>query len=64
MFELLQLLQIYVTSMDLTEIRDVPKLTFQGETAVGNLETENIVVKGGNSTGGRVVTEIIPQESR
>ena len=41
-----------------------PKLTFQGETAVGNLETENIVVKGGNSTGGRVVTEIIPQESR
>ncbi|OBQ42261.1 MAG: hypothetical protein AN484_18710, partial [Aphanizomenon flos-aquae WA102] len=41
-----------------------PKLTFQGETAVGNLETENIVVKGGTSTGGRVVTEIIPQESR
>ncbi|MBS9389737.1 Lipopolysaccharide export system protein LptC [Dolichospermum sp. UHCC 0315A] len=40
-----------------------PKLTFQGETAVGNLETENIVVKGGNS-GRRVVTEIIPQEGR
>ena len=41
-----------------------PKLTFQGETAVGNLETENIVVKGGNSSGRRVVTEIIPQETR
>jgi len=40
-----------------------PKLTFQGETAVGNLETENIVVKGGNS-GQKVVTEIIPQENR
>jgi hypothetical protein len=40
-----------------------PKLTFQGETAVGNLETENIGVKGGNS-GRRVVTEIIPQEGR
>jgi LPS export ABC transporter protein LptC len=41
-----------------------PKLTFQGATAVGNLETENIVVKGGNSTSSRVVTEIIPQEDR
>ena len=40
-----------------------PKLTFQGETALGNLETEDIVVKGGNS-GRRVVTEIIPQETR
>ena len=40
-----------------------PKLTFQGETAVGDLATENIVVKGGNS-GRRVVTEIIPQEGR
>ena len=40
-----------------------PKLTFQGETAIGNLETENIVVKGGNS-GQKVVTEIIPQENR
>ncbi len=40
-----------------------PKLTFQGETAVGNLETENIVVKGGNS-GQKVITEIIPQENR
>ncbi|WP_414752356.1 LPS export ABC transporter periplasmic protein LptC [Anabaena sp. CCY 9910] len=38
-----------------------PALTFKGETAVGNLDTENIVVKGGNS-GDRVVTEIIPQE--
>ncbi|QIR39033.1 LPS export ABC transporter periplasmic protein LptC [Tolypothrix sp. PCC 7910] len=38
-----------------------PPLNFAGETAVGNLQTENIVVKGGN-TGGRVVTEIIPQE--
>ncbi|MGB3421766.1 MAG: LPS export ABC transporter periplasmic protein LptC [Dolichospermum sp.] len=40
-----------------------PKLTFQGETAVGNLDTENIVVKGGNS-GPKVVTEIVPQENR
>ncbi|WP_017654554.1 LPS export ABC transporter periplasmic protein LptC [Fortiea contorta] len=38
-----------------------PRLTFTGDTAVGNLQTENIVVKGGN-TGNRVVTEIIPQE--
>jgi LPS export ABC transporter protein LptC len=38
-----------------------PQLNFTGETAVGNLQTENIVVKGGNSSG-RVVTEIIPQE--
>jgi LPS export ABC transporter protein LptC len=37
-----------------------PPLNFQGTTAVGNLETENIVVKGGGS-GNRVVTEIIPQ---
>jgi LPS export ABC transporter protein LptC len=37
-----------------------PPLNFTGETAVGNLQTENIVVKGGNS-GGRVVTEIIPR---
>ncbi|MFM7363036.1 MAG: LPS export ABC transporter periplasmic protein LptC [Cuspidothrix sp.] len=36
-----------------------PQLTFQGETAVGNLATENIVVKGSNS-GRRVETEIIP----
>ncbi|MEH2353690.1 LPS export ABC transporter periplasmic protein LptC [Nostoc sp.] len=38
-----------------------PPLNFVGETAVGNLQTENIVVKGGSSSG-RVVTEIIPQE--
>jgi lipopolysaccharide export system protein LptA len=37
-----------------------PPLNFQGTTAVGNLETENIVVKGGGSSN-RVVTEIIPQ---
>jgi LPS export ABC transporter protein LptC len=41
-----------------------PKLTFQGTTAVGNLETENIIVKGGNSAKTRVVTEIITQEDR
>ncbi|MBD2439897.1 LPS export ABC transporter periplasmic protein LptC [Nostoc sp. FACHB-110] len=40
-----------------------PPLTFNGDTAVGNLQTENIVVSGGKS-GGRVVTEIIPQESK
>ncbi|MEH2060881.1 MAG: LPS export ABC transporter periplasmic protein LptC [Nostoc sp.] len=38
-----------------------PPLNFAGETALGNLQTENIVVKGGSSSG-RVVTEIIPQE--
>jgi LPS export ABC transporter protein LptC len=38
-----------------------PALTFNGDTAVGNLDTENIVVTGGNS-GDRVVTEIIPEE--
>ncbi|MEH1999412.1 MAG: LPS export ABC transporter periplasmic protein LptC [Nostoc sp.] len=38
-----------------------PPLNFMGETAVGNLQTENIVVKGGSSSG-RVVTEIIPQQ--
>ena len=38
-----------------------PRLNFTGETAVGNLQTENIIVKGGTSSG-RVVTEIIPQE--
>ncbi|WP_392531655.1 LPS export ABC transporter periplasmic protein LptC [Nostoc sp. C117] len=38
-----------------------PPLNFTGETAVGNLQTENIVVKSGSS-GSRVVTEIIPQE--
>jgi LPS export ABC transporter protein LptC len=37
-----------------------PQLTFKGETATGNLETENVVVKGGKS-GDRVFTEIIPQ---
>ncbi|MBD2343704.1 LPS export ABC transporter periplasmic protein LptC [Anabaena subtropica] len=39
-----------------------PALTFKGDTAVGNLDTENIVVRGGNS-GDRVVTEIIPLEA-
>ncbi|WP_414546321.1 LPS export ABC transporter periplasmic protein LptC [Nostoc sp. CCY0012] len=38
-----------------------PPLNFTGDTAVGNLETENIVVRGG--TGNRVVTEIIPQNA-
>jgi len=40
-----------------------PALTFNGDTAVGNLETENIVVSGGK-TGGRVVTEIIPESPK
>ncbi|MCG6135672.1 MAG: LPS export ABC transporter periplasmic protein LptC [Nostoc sp. LLA-1] len=39
-----------------------PPLNFTGDTAVGNLETENIVVRGGKS-GNRVVTEIIPQNA-
>ncbi|RUS92835.1 hypothetical protein DSM107003_47880 [Trichormus variabilis SAG 1403-4b] len=38
-----------------------PKLTFTGETAVGNLQTENITVNGGTSKE-RVLTEIIPQD--
>jgi len=37
-----------------------PKLNFQGETATGNLQTEDIIVKGG-STFGRVITVIMPQ---
>ncbi|MBE9005506.1 LPS export ABC transporter periplasmic protein LptC [Fortiea sp. LEGE XX443] len=40
-----------------------PPLTFNGDTAVGNLQTENIVVSGGKS-GGRVVTEIIPESPK
>ncbi|NWF61816.1 MAG: LPS export ABC transporter periplasmic protein LptC [Fischerella sp.] len=38
-----------------------PPMTFTGEKAVGNIQTENIVVSGGNSQN-RVVTEIVPQE--
>lgn len=37
-----------------------PPITFNGDKAVGNLQTENIAVSGGSSSGGRVVTEIIP----
>ncbi|AFY36361.1 LPS export ABC transporter periplasmic protein LptC [Calothrix sp. PCC 7507] len=37
-----------------------PPLNFTGETAVGNLQTENIVVRGGSNKG-RVITEIIPR---
>ncbi|NJL10648.1 MAG: LPS export ABC transporter periplasmic protein LptC, partial [Calothrix sp. SM1_7_51] len=37
-----------------------PPLTFKGEKAFGNINTQNISVTGGN-TGRRVVTEIIPQ---
>ncbi|EAW43935.1 LPS export ABC transporter periplasmic protein LptC, partial [Nodularia spumigena] len=39
-----------------------PPINFTGETAVGNLQTEDIVVKSGTS-GRRVVTEIIPQDA-
>ncbi|AKG24594.1 hypothetical protein IJ00_12000 [Calothrix sp. 336/3] len=38
-----------------------PPMTFNGDKAQGNIQTENIVVKAGN-TGKRVITEIIPQE--
>lgn len=38
-----------------------PPINFTGETAIGNLQTQDIVVKSGNS-GRRVVTEIIPQD--
>jgi len=37
-----------------------PPLTFTGQQASGNLEADTIVVNGGNS-GGRVVTQIVPQ---
>ena len=37
-----------------------PPLTFRGQQASGNLEADTIVVNGGNS-GGRVVTQIVPQ---
>ncbi|MCC5635993.1 LPS export ABC transporter periplasmic protein LptC [Nostoc sp. CHAB 5844] len=40
-----------------------PALTFNGDTALGNLQTENIVVSGGK-TGSRVVTEIIPESPK
>ncbi|HYW19989.1 MAG TPA: LPS export ABC transporter periplasmic protein LptC [Nodularia sp. (in: cyanobacteria)] len=39
-----------------------PPINFTGETAVGNLQTEDIIVKSGKS-GGRVVTEIIPKDA-
>ncbi|WP_414552051.1 LPS export ABC transporter periplasmic protein LptC [Anabaena sp. CCY 0017] len=39
-----------------------PPINFTGETAVGNLQTEDIIVKSGKS-GRRVVTEIIPQDA-
>ncbi|GAX35631.1 LPS export ABC transporter periplasmic protein LptC [Nodularia sp. NIES-3585] len=39
-----------------------PPINFTGETAVGNLQTEDITVKSGQS-GRRVVTEIIPQDA-
>ncbi|MBW4615981.1 MAG: LPS export ABC transporter periplasmic protein LptC [Desmonostoc vinosum HA7617-LM4] len=39
-----------------------PVLTFTGEKAVGNIQTENMVVSGGGNPGTRVVTEIIPKE--
>ncbi|MBO3458074.1 LPS export ABC transporter periplasmic protein LptC [Aetokthonos hydrillicola Thurmond2011] len=38
-----------------------PPLSFTGQTASGNLEAESITVHGGDS-GGRVLTEIIPQK--
>jgi LPS export ABC transporter protein LptC len=40
-----------------------PPLTFKGDKATGNIETQNISVTGGNS-GRRVVTEIIPPQPR
>ncbi len=36
-----------------------PALTFAGETATGNIQQENIVVRGGKDSG-KVITEIIP----
>ena len=39
-----------------------PPINFTGDTAIGNLQTEEIVVKSGQS-GRRVVTEIIPQDT-
>jgi LPS export ABC transporter protein LptC len=41
-----------------------PPLTFAGQTATGNLQQENLVVKGGSNGNKRVLTEIIPQEAK
>jgi LPS export ABC transporter protein LptC len=41
-----------------------PPLTFTGQTATGNLQQENLVVKGGNNGNNRVLTEIIPPEPK
>lgn len=49
---------------DVTYKQVDPPLTFNGDKAIGNLQTENIVVNGGGSSGNRVVTEIIPQEPK
>lgn len=52
--------QLVEASGNVTYSQTSPRFTFKGETATGNLQTENVVVKGGNS-GDRVITEIIPQ---
>ncbi|MEB3217545.1 MAG: LPS export ABC transporter periplasmic protein LptC [Nostocales cyanobacterium 94392] len=52
--------QLVEAAGNVTYSQTSPRFTFKGETATGNLQTENVVVKGGNS-GDRVITEIIPQ---
>ncbi|MBF2018516.1 MAG: LPS export ABC transporter periplasmic protein LptC [Rivularia sp. T60_A2020_040] len=52
--------QLVEASGNVVYAQTSPRFTFKGETATGNLQTENVVVKGGNS-GDRVITEIIPQ---
>ncbi len=51
--------QLVEASGNVTYGQTSPKFTFKGDTATGNLQTENVVVKGGN--GDRAFTEIIPQ---
>ncbi len=40
-----------------------PPMTFTGQKASGNIQTENIVVSGGGAGKNRVVTEIIPESN-
>lgn len=39
-----------------------PPLSFTGDTATGNIQQENIVVRSSNTNNNRVITNIIPQE--
>jgi LPS export ABC transporter protein LptC len=51
--------QLLEASGNVTYAQTDPQLTFKGDSATGNFNTENVVVKGGGSDN-RVITEIIP----